>query len=214
MIPIQDTRTRLRFPFWVVTIIAINVFVFYLELTSENPEALIFNFALVPSLIDFNNLSSLTTFFTSQFLHGGFLHIISNMWFLWVFGDNIEERFGPIIFPVFYLLAGTVGNFLQYIFISESNIPLLGASGAIAGVLGAYYAFYPKNKVRTLIPILGLPAIITIPASLMLLYWFALQLFSGATTVITTNNADVGGVAYFAHIGGFITGLLVGRFFF
>lgn len=213
MIPIQDSSAKIKFPFWVTVIIALNIFIFYLEITSPNPLSLINQFALIPDQIDFSIPLTFTSFITSQFLHGGFLHIISNMWFLWIFGDNIEARFGPLFFPAFYILAGILGNFLQYIFIPQSQIPILGASGAIAGVLGAYYTFYPKNKVKTLIPILGLPAIITLPASLVLVYWFILQILSGATSMIATNN-DVGGIAYFAHIGGFVTGLLIGRFFF
>lgn len=213
MIPLQDPSPKLKFPFWVIVIIAINIIAFYFELRSENPEQFIEGFALIPALVDLANLSSFTPFITSQFLHGGFLHIISNMWFLWIFGDNIEDRLGPIFFPLFYLFSGSIGNFLQFVLMPDSMIPMIGASGAVAGILGAYYAFFPKHKVRTLIPILGLPAIVNIPASLILLYWFILQVFSGGVAAITA-TADVGGIAYFAHIGGFVFGLLVGRFFF
>ena len=212
MIPLSDTKSTGKFPFWIVVIIAINIFVFYLELTSPNPDAFIAKYALIPANIDLNNFKTLTPFITSQFLHAGFLHIISNMLFLWVFGDNVEDRFGFFFFPIFYLLSGAVGGFLQYIFAPTSTIPMLGASGAIAGVLGAYLTLFPDHQVKTLVPIFGFITIVNIPASVMLIYWFITQLFHGAYS-ITTSLTKLGGVAYFAHIGGFITGIIVARFF-
>lgn len=210
MFPLTDSGPKTSFPFWVIVIIAINIYVFYLELTAPNPDAFITQYALVPAMVDFFNLSTLFPFITSQFLHGGFIHIISNLWFLWIFGDNVEDRFGRFFFPVFYLAAGTTGNFLQYIVNSTEPAPIIGASGAIAGVLGAYYAFFPGNKIKTLVFILFFITIVEIPASFILFYWFITQLFSSAIAV-STAATPLDGIAYFAHIGGFVLGWLLGK---
>jgi membrane associated rhomboid family serine protease len=212
MIPLRDSHPAGRFPFWVLVIIAINIWVFYLELISPNLDAFIAQYALIPALVSFGNLDTLAPFITSQFLHGGFLHIISNMLFLWIFGDNVEAKFGRLLFPFFYLSAGAVGAFAQYIFAPDSTIPMLGASGAVAGVLGAYFASFPNHSVKTLIPVFGFPAIVDIPATIMLGYWFITQIFSGFASIAVT-TADSGGVAFFAHIGGFVFGWLLGRSF-
>lgn len=209
MIPLSDSHPAGRFPFWVLMIIAINVYVFFQEITAANPDSIIMQYALVPSLVDFSNIYTLIPFITSQFLHGGFLHIISNMLFLWVFGDNVEARAGYLLFPFFYLISGAMGGFAQYIFMPDSNIPMLGASGAVAGVLGAYFAWFPHHSVKTLVPFFGFLTVVNIPASIILIYWFVTQIFSGAFSV--TSLGDGGGVAYFAHIGGFITGWVVAK---
>lgn len=210
MLPLSDTKTSGKFPFWVLMLIALNVWVFFLELNSANIELFIGQFALIPHLVNFNALESLTPFVTSQFLHGGFIHIISNMWFLWIFGDNVQERLGFLFFPIFYLMAGVAGGLLQYFFMADSNIPMLGASGAIAGVLGAYLALFPKHNIKTLVPIFGFFTVINLPASMMLFYWFFTQLFAGAASIaVATTSA--GGVAFMAHVGGFIFGWLVGK---
>lgn len=212
MLPLRDSEPAGKFAFWTILIIAINIFAFYLEVTSLNIEAFITQFALIPSLVDFNNLETLKPFITSQFLHAGLLHIGSNMLFLWIFGDNVEARFGFFVFPFVYLLSGAVGAFLQYILMPQSTMPMLGASGAVAGVLGAYFVFFPHHKVKTLIPVFGFPAVVDIPASIMLFYWFFTQLFAGFASV-TVTSAEVGGVAFFAHIGGFTTGWLFAKLF-
>lgn len=212
MIPLSDSGPTTKFPLWVIAIIAINIYVFYLELTAFDPDAFISQYAFIPANINFFNPSTLTPLITSQFLHGGFIHIISNMWFFWIFGDNVEYRLGKIFFPIFYLASGLMGNLLQYIFAIQSDIPVLGASGAIAGILGAYYALYPNNKVKTLVFILLFVTVIDIPASFMLFYWLILQLFNGAIAVSpAVANLGGGGIAYFAHIGGFILGWFVGK---
>ncbi|RJP46447.1 MAG: rhomboid family intramembrane serine protease [Armatimonadetes bacterium] len=210
MIPLQDKSSSI-FPFWVVLLIAINVYVFYLELTAVSPEVLITRFALIPAQISLLQPLSLLTFVTNQFLHGGFIHIISNMWFLWIFGDNVEEGLGFILFPVIYFLAGISGNLLQYFLSPTSQIPIIGASGAIAGILGSYYALYPSNRVKTLVFIIIFITIIEIPASFMLFYWFILQLFSSAVSIADTTASTTGGVAYFAHIGGFVLGWIISK---
>lgn len=211
MFPIGDTGPTGKFPFWVIILIAINVYVFYLELTVPNPDAFIVHYSLIPAAVSLFNPLSFLPFITSLFLHGGFFHIISNMWFLWIFGDNVEYRLGLFFFPIFYLMAGIIGGLLQYFFIPGSFVPTLGASGAIAGVLGAYYALYPKNKVKTLVFLLVFITIIEIPASLMLFYWLILQLFSSAVSISITSTDGGGGIAYFAHIGGFAFGWLLGK---
>lgn len=208
MFPLRDSHPTRKFPIITWTLIFINSLVFLLELFVANKEVFINQFALVPTLVDFGSFSTLTPFITSQFLHAGFIHIIGNMWFLKVFGDNVEERLGSFSFLLFYLLAGTVGGFLQYLFSTTASIPILGASGAVAGVLGAYLVFFPKHTVSTLVPVFVFFTVIEIPASIMLIYWFFIQLFSGVGSFAI---AQVGGVAWWAHVGGFATGWLIAR---
>lgn len=212
MFPISDSIPSVRFPFLNVAIIAITVFVFFQQLIAPNEEGFIYQYALIPSLINFSDLTTLTPFVTAMFLHGGFLHIISNMWFLWVFGDNIEGHFGFFFFPILYFLSGIIGNLLQYVLSPQSQIPMLGASGAVAGVLGAYYVLFSHSKIKTLVPFFGFASIMEIPAGFMLGYWFILQVFSGAAT-IPLLSAQTGGVAFFAHVGGFLTGVLFAKLF-
>lgn len=206
MLPLRDSDSSGRFPFWTITLIVVNVFVFFLELTAPNYEAFIYQYSLVPARINFADISTLLPFITSQFLHGGFLHIASNMLFLWVFGDNVEGRFGFVFFPIFYLFCGIIAGLSQYLLGPGSQIPMLGASGAVAGVLGAYYKMFPNNTIKTLVPSYGLMQVVEIPAGIMLIYWFITQIFSGAASI-----GVAGGVAYFAHIGGFATGWIFGQ---
>ncbi|MBI2039492.1 rhomboid family intramembrane serine protease [Candidatus Microgenomates bacterium] len=212
MIPLKDSQPARIFPFWVLTIIAINIYVFYLELTSVNPDFFISQYALIPKLVDLSIPQTLMPFITSQFLHAGFIHIISNMLFLWIFGDNVEERLGFLLFPLFYLTGGAIGGLAQYFLIPDSAIPMLGASGAVAAVLGAYFVLFPNHTVKTLVPVFGFFTIIDIPASVMLFYWFFTQLFSGVATIPLTLS-EIGGIAFFAHIGGFVFGWIVGSLF-
>ena len=160
-------------------------------------------------LVNFNRVSTLLPFITAIFLHGGFFHILFNMWFLFVFGDDVEAEFGHITYLVFFLFAGIMGNIVQYAIMPYSTIPMLGASGAIAGVLGAYFILFPNAQIKTFIPFFWLPVIVNIAAPVMLGYWFLLQLISG--TVSLPFMANQGGVAFWAHVGGFITGILIGR---
>ncbi len=181
-------------------------------LTTPNQAAFIQTYALIPAKVNFFSLEGVSPFVTSMFLHAGFLHILSNMWFLWVFGDNVEGHIGHIKYLIFYLFCGIAAGFIQYLFITNAGLPMVGASGAIAGVLGAYYKFFPHHKIDSLVPVFGLPIIVAIPASFMLIYWFVIQAFSGAAGVIT-QSVSTGGVAYLAHAGGFLTGLLSSSFF-
>ncbi len=212
MFPIRDTKNSNKFPFVNLAIIGTNIYVFYLELTNPAIEQFIGKYALIPANINFADINTLSPFVTSMFLHAGFLHIISNMWFLWIFGDNVEAKIGHIKYFTFYIFCGIVAAFVQYIFTASSNIPMLGASGAIAGVLGAYLRFFPRNKVDTLIPVFFLPLVISIPAVFMLVYWFLIQAFS-TFSAITETAGGFDGIAYSAHIGGFLIGFITARYF-
>lgn len=212
MIPLRDSHPANIFPFWVITIIALNIYVFFLELTAANPDLFIAQYALISNLVDLADSQTWIPFITSQFLHGGFVHIISNMLFLWIFGDNVEGRLGFLLFPIFYLAAGAAGGAAQYILDPNSTIPMLGASGAIAGVLGAYFALFGHHKIKTLVPVFGFLTVVDIPASVMLFYWFITQLFSGVASIPLAAEG-LGGIAFFAHAGGFVFGWVVGRSF-
>lgn len=208
MFPIRDTHNSGKFPFINLLLIAANIYVFALEIFSPDVELLIQQYALIPQSVDLLHPETLKPFITSMFLHAGFLHILSNMWFLWIFGDNVEAAMGHIKYLTFYLLCGIAASFAQYIFIADSTLPMVGASGAIAGILGAYLKKFPRNSVDTIIPIFGLPIIIAIPSNIMLIYWFITQAFNGVATIFV-ETASVGGVAYLAHTGGFIAGFLL-----
>src|SRR3990167_9593874 len=155
MFPLRDSQPTYKFPAVTVAIIVVNVIVFLMELMAPDIETFIQSYALIPSAVNLLNVSTLSSFISSQFLHAGFIHIISNMWFLRIFGDNVEEKFGSFKFLFIYILAGFVGNFAQYILSPNSTIPILGASGAVAGVLGAYLVFFPHHTVKTLVPFFG-----------------------------------------------------------
>lgn len=208
MFPLKDTQTTSRFALATYAVILVNIFVFVQQLIAYDMQSLVERFALIPSLVKWTDLGSLYPFVTNMYLHAGFIHIISNMWFLKIFGDNVEERLGSILFLFVYFLAGMVGNILQYVFSPSLSIPILGASGAVAGVLGAYLVFFPRHKIKTLIPVFGFLTMADIPAGVMLAYWFLTQLFSGVGSIAL---AQIGGVAWWAHIGGFATGWLVAK---
>ena len=210
MFPLSDTDKAERFPIVTIGIILLNIYVFYLQITSPNPDAFIQTYALIPSTVNFADPTTLLRFVTAMFMHGGFLHIISNMWFLWIFGDNVESYLGRVQYLLFYLFAGLVGNFLQFFLMPTSAIPMLGASGAIAGVLGAYFILFPGHKVKTLLPVLFI-FVVDLPAILVLGYWFVLQVLSGFESL--PGAANTGGVAFFAHIGGFVTGMILAKLF-
>lgn len=207
MLPIQDTHALSKFPFWTITIILVNIYVFYLELTSPVPDAFIMQYALTPSQVIPSDLHTFLPFITSQFLHGGFLHIISNMLFLWVFGNNVEKTFGAIAFPIFYIASGIVAGLTQYFFTPTSTIPMLGASGAVAGVLGAYFTLFPNNKIRSLVFIFVFVTLLNVPAYLLLFFWFITQFFNGVASI--SLNPNVGGIAFLPHIGGFLFGWFI-----
>lgn len=210
MLPLKDSQSSGKFPFWTIIIILINIYVFYLELTAPDSAAFILQYSLTPTYVRISSLVSLLPFITSQFLHGGFIHIISNMLFLWVFGNNVEGAFGFFFFPLFYLLSGIAAGLTQYSVDPGGSIPMLGASGAVAGILGAYFALFPNNKIKTLVFIFIFVTIIDIPAWILLFFWFITQLFNGVATI--SLNPATGGIAFLPHVGGFLFGWLAATF--
>jgi membrane associated rhomboid family serine protease len=188
-------------------LIAVNVVVFLYEMALPFylQHRFIAQFALVPDRL---HLSALVT---SMFLHGGWLHLIGNMWFLWVFGSHIEDAMGSLKFFVFYIAAGVASAVVQLMTNLGSPIPTLGASGAIAGVMGAFLLLYPRARVVTLVFIIIFMTTLEIPAAFMLLYWFAIQLLSGLGSLSNVSQAQ--GIAWFAHVGGFLAGILLVRVF-
>ncbi len=182
-------------------------------------EPLIFQFGVTPAAVaswpqsDLPFLAVVIPFLTSMFLHGGWLHVIGNMWYLRIFGDNIEDRLGHFTFLLFYLLCGIGAGVVHTIINVNSTVPSVGASGAIAGVLGAYVVSYPFARVQTLVPIFIFIQVIEIPALIVLGFWFVMQFFNGTASLAATNVRDSGGVAWWAHVGGFVIGiLLIGLF--
>jgi membrane associated rhomboid family serine protease len=230
MIPLSDPHIpRRTFPFITIGLLAINILVFLYQFTLGEVESFqfIYKFGVIPA--ELTGLPQLTqvpveaeqrvlmldlaspiptwaTIFTSMFMHGGFLHIIGNMVFLWVFGDNIEDRLGHVRYLVFYLAAGVVAALAQVWVSQDSYTPMIGASGAIAGVLGAYLVLYPSSRVNTLIWF-GIVTVIPMPAVVLIGIWAVLQLFSGLGSLGPETAG--GGVAYFAHLGGFVVGIAV-----
>lgn len=210
MFPLRDHERPSRLAILTYLIIALNIGAFLLELGASDLDAFIRIWALTPSQLSLSNPGSWLTLFTSQFLHGGFLHIAGNMWYLHIFGDNVEERFGPGGYILLYLSAGVAAAFAQIVTDPTSSIPMLGASGAIAGVLGAYLALFPRNRVDAVIPFGPMMQHTTLPASLVLVMWFVLQLFSGTASILN-GEAGMGGTAFWAHAGGFAYGWIVGK---
>jgi len=212
MLPIRDSARSGKTPFITWAIILANVLVFFQEMLAPEPERFINQYALIPKSVNFLSPVSFSPFLTSLFLHAGWVHLISNMWFLKIFGDNVEATLGHIKFLFIYLLWGIVAGLVQYLFLVTSSIPMLGASGAIAGVLGAYMVFFPYSKIEVLVPTYGFWTRALVPAPFMLFYWFITQLFSGTASIVV-GTAAVGGVAWWAHAGGFAAGYLTAKIF-
>ena len=213
--PLRDDNPRRSFPTACVTLIAVNVAVFLYQfaLMIESPqqaEAFIYALGSVPAQISeslagrYPMDQSLPGLLTSTFLHGGWVHLIGNMWFLWIFGDNIEDQFGHGRFVLFYLTCGVMASVIHFAFNPFSNIPAVGASGAISGVMGAYLVRFPHARVTTLVVLFIIITRVELPAGVMLAYWFLIQFVSGAGSI----GAEGGGVAWWAHIGGFAVGAL------
>jgi len=224
MLPLSDPDlVRRHFPILNVALIVLNFLVFFymLTLSPTGSDIFIYRFGFIPvALIQGTSITTATlpggsmvniassispwlTLFTSMFIHAGWLHILGNMLYLWIFGDNVEDRFGHFKYVFFYLLSGLAAALLQTVILPASDIPNVGASGAIAGVLGAYMVLYPSSRVRTLLLITIFPVITRIPAFILLVLWLLLQLVSGVGSL---GSADAG-VAYFAHVGGFLFGM-------
>lgn len=204
MLPLRDTASRRRVPIATLSIIAINVIVFVNQLSMpyDGVIEMLYKYAFIPSrFVDgLTQIESYIPLFTSMFIHGDMMHIISNMWSLWLFGDNVEERMGFFGFIVFYLLTGLIAGFAHFVSNPMSDIPTVGASGAIAGVMGAYFIMFPHARIVTLVPFI--PFVIRVPAQIFLFIWFISQLRSGIYGM-------AGGVAWWAHIFGFLAGVFL-----
>jgi membrane associated rhomboid family serine protease len=208
MIPVSDDVRARSFPFVNIGIIVACtlVFLYELSLSALDLEKFFFDYAVVPAELDAwvhdpEGLRIPSTVITAAFLHAGWLHLAGNMVFLWVFGDNVEDALGHVLYPLFYVVAAAGAVALQVAFDTASTVPMLGASGAIAGVLGGYLVIYPRARVDVLL----FPFILPLPAALLILFWFILQLISGLATIGTTSASS--GIAFWAHVGGFVTGL-------
>jgi membrane associated rhomboid family serine protease len=207
MLPIGDDNSQRRlFPIVTYALIAANVLVFLLEMAGG--DQFIYQWSFIPLAFSSNPAGEFITLFTSMFMHASWLHLGGNMLYLLIFGDNVEDRFGHFKFLVFYVLTGLAASFAQYIAAPYVDIPNLGASGAIAGVLAAYLLLFPKGRVRVLV----VRWIVYMPALLVIGAWILLQLISGIGTISSVADSG-GGVAYMAHIGGFAAGLLLTLFF-
>src|SRR5262245_55846834 len=221
MIPIQDTVPSRNPPLAVYVLIALNVLLFSLELTLPpgDREGLFYLFGIVPARYSHPEWAERVGFpvdnywplLTSMFLHGGWLHIIGNMWTLWIFGDNVEDRMGPVRFVIFYLLCGLAAGLVHWFTNPDSTMPTVGASGAIAGVMGAYFFLFPYARIIVMVPILFFPFFFEVPAVIYLGFWALSQVFSGALSLASTR--EVGGIAWWAHVGGFTAGIVLHFFF-
>lgn len=212
MFPLYDTARSHTFPLVNLTLIAANVLAFFYQL-QMGPDALqnfIFTWGLVPAKLIGDPTNQWNTIYSSMFLHGGWFHIINNMWVLFIFGDNVEARMGKIKYLFFYLLSGTAAGLLQTYILPSSQVPMIGASGAVAGVLGAYLVLFPRSRVASLVPIFFIFTVIEIPAFIYLVFWFVSQLYSGWLSI---QGGAGSGIAWWAHIGGFMFGLIMSFFF-
>jgi len=219
MIPIRDDAPRYSTPYVNYFLIGLNVLVFFYEvfvLNARARDAFFYEFGVVPGWITgavpyylHAPSFSLLPIATSMFLHASWLHLIANMWVLWIFGDNIEDHLGHFLYLIFYLVSGIAASFLHILFNPASTIPSVGASGAIAGIMGAYFMLFPSARVLTLVPIIFFFSFIWLPAWIVLGYWFVVQFLSGAATSIAYSHQTGGGIAFWAHVGGFVAGIVM-----
>jgi len=208
MMPLSDDDSMRRTtPVVTYGLIAVNVLVFLLELNSG--DAFIERWAFVPARFLADPAGDFATLFTSMFMHAGWVHLLGNMLYLWIFGDNVEDRLGHGMFLVFYILCGLGATFAQMAVNMNSNIPNLGASGAIAGALGAYILMFPRSRVNVLVG----RGIVAMPALVVIGFWILLQVFSSIGSFTASSQTEGGGVAYMAHIGGFVTGMVLAFLF-
>jgi membrane associated rhomboid family serine protease len=216
VIPLKDLTPRRSFPVMTLLLIVANFLVFFyqLSLPPKAADALVMTYGLKSLRIQYalagaHHVSLAQAFiplFTCMFLHGGWMHIIGNMWFLWIFGGNVEDRFGAFPYLLFYLVCGLGSGIAQVLFSLGSNIPSIGASGAISGVLGAYIVFFPSSRILTLVPLFIIFFLARIPAVIFIGLWFAIQFLSGLGSL---NAVNTGGVAWWAHVGGFAIGAVI-----
>jgi membrane associated rhomboid family serine protease len=235
MIPLKDDAPRIGTPYINYTLLVLNTvaFLFEMWLNPNARQGVIFAFGVVPARLTvllFNHgyvpwnlvsglgatyvpaAAAIVPIFTSMFLHGSWLHLIFNMWALWIFGDNVEDYLGHGLYLVFYLVSGIAAALLHTLFNIGSTIPSVGASGAIAGVMGAYFVLYPRARVLTLVPLFFV-FFLWLPAWIVLGYWFVAQFLSGAATSIAAHGSNSSGIAFWAHVGGFIAGVLLIKLF-
>jgi membrane associated rhomboid family serine protease len=219
MLPIRDDQPRYSTPLVTRFLIVLNLAIFVLEwaLDPQSLKLLVHQFGVVPYHLAaflggssrYSLLAVVLPFFTSMFLHGSWMHVIGNMWFLYIFGDNVEDYLGHFKYLVFYLLTGLIAMVTQVAVNLHSTVPTLGASGAIAGVLGAYFILYPRARVLTWFFVF----VIWVPAWIILGYWFVLNFLSGTATALAVQGQNMGGVAFWAHVGGFVSGALLVKAF-
>lgn len=220
MIPIRDDTPRYTTPFINYLLIALNtlVFLFEVSLNPRTRDAFVFQFGVEPirvlAALGLTNVyvphASAVPLLTSMFLHASWLHLIGNMWVLWIFGDNIEDYLGHFSYLIFYLVSGLAASVAHILLNANSSVPSVGASGAIAGVMGAYFLLFPSARVLTLVPLIIFFTFIWLPAWIVLGYWFVLQFLSGAATSIAyANRSAGGGIAFWAHVGGFLAGIIM-----
>jgi membrane associated rhomboid family serine protease len=214
MLPLRDDIPSRSYPAATVAIIAVNVLVFLYELLlGSQLEYLLRDWAIVPARYTDSDVASKFTvaeqarpFLASMFLHGGWLHLFGNMWTLWIFGDNVEDRLGRLRFIGLYLASGFAAGLLHIITNPGSGVPTIGASGAVAGIMGAYFRFFPHARVEMVIPPFFFGPVFVVPAIVFLGWWFLLQFFNGAMS-LASGPGDFGGVAWWAHVGGFLVGM-------
>ena len=201
MIPLRDVIPSRTTPYITITIIVLNAPAWFLELSLPRDVLPLFLqvYGVVPARLQ------APTLLTSMFLHGSWMHVIGNMWYLWIFGDNVEDRVGHGRFIIFYLLCGIAAALGQVVIDPASTLPTIGASGAIAGIMGAYFVLYPRSRVLTLIPLVIFWEVIELPATMLLGFWFLMQLFSAGAIAVTSATGG-GGVAFMAHVAGFLCG--------
>lgn len=217
-IPLYDDNPTIRTPFftWLFIAACVAVFFWQTSLPPRAEQAIVYSLGVIPAVLfgqaelppQLYIVPGWASVFTSMFLHGGWMHLIGNMLYLWIFGNNVEDAMGHLRFVIFYLVCGSAAALTQSMMSPGSTVPMIGASGAIAGVLGAYLMLHPRANVRVLLVIFFYIRLLNVPAVIVLGLWFALQLFSGWTT-----SADEGGVAFWAHIGGFVAGVVLIPFF-
>lgn len=210
MIPIGDTTPRRRIPYvtWGIILINVMVWLYQVLMPYSELQRFIYRAAIIPARLTSDpGLPAAMTLLSAMFMHGSWQHIIGNMLYLAIFGDNIEDRFGHVVYLLYYLLGGVAASLAQIAVSPTSRVPIIGASGAIAAVLGTYLVLFPKQRVHSLVIFFGFIRIAVLPAVFVLGMWFVMQLFNGVASIAATAS---GGVAWFAHIGGFIFGLLAG----
>ncbi|HUO36286.1 MAG TPA: rhomboid family intramembrane serine protease [Candidatus Acidoferrum sp.] len=219
MIPLKNLDPRRSFPFLTIALIVANFVVFFhqISLPAKAADAFIYHYGLVPARVSeflasarhVSAADAFLPFFTCMFLHGGWLHILGNMWFLWIFGANVEDRLGGTVYLLFYFVCGLFSGVTQTVFSWGSHIPSVGASGAIAGVLGAFIVFFPRSRILTLVPLIVFWFLARIPAVVFIGLWFVVQFFSGVSSLSVSRASEMGGVAWWAHVGGFMMGAIL-----